>query len=242
MKVYKFEKVRSTQKIARRLMHRNENNEFIVIAKEQTGGYGRHGRNWHSPSGGLYASIALKIHTKNLNIIPLASALAVRKAISKTCKINVKVKWPNDIVVNNKKLGGIISEAIFVGEKLKHLIIGIGINVNTKHEQFPSKLKEKATSILIETGKKIKIESILNEIIKNLTIYKELIEKKLEKIILNEWREHDIILGQEIQVSNEEEIIGYAMDIKRDGALILRRRDGRIIELYAEDIKIENVM
>ncbi|MCS7365916.1 MAG: biotin--[acetyl-CoA-carboxylase] ligase, partial [archaeon GB-1867-035] len=163
----------------------------------------------------------------------------VRKAINEICKIDVKVKWPNDIVINSKKLGGIICEAILAGEKLEYLIVGIGINVNIEHRQFPSQLKKQATSILIVTGRKFKIESILNEIIKNLDAYKKLIENNLEEKILNEWRKHDIILGRKVKVSNREKIVGYAVDIKDDGALILRRNDGKIVELYAEDIKIE---
>lgn len=239
MKIYKFEKVSSTQKVARKLIHETKSDKFIVIAKEQTEGYGRHKRKWHSPNGGLYASIVLKPYTKKLNIIPLAAALAVRKAINEICKIDVKVKWPNDIVINSKKLGGIICEAILAGEKLEYLIVGIGINVNIEHRQFPSQLKKQATSILIVTGRKFKIESILNEIIKNLDAYKKLIENNLEEKILNEWRKHDIILGRKVKVSNREKIVGYAVDIKDDGALILRRNDGKIVELYAEDIKIE---
>lgn len=239
MKIYQFNKVDSTQKIARDIIYKTGESEFIVIAKQQTKGYGRRQREWHSPPGGLYASIVLNIKTKNLNIIPLAVALAVRKAISEICKIDVKVKWPNDIIVNDRKLGGIITETILIGEKLKNTIIGIGLNINIKREQFPSELREKATSTLIETGKKFKIKPILNKVIEKIIRYLKLIENNLEKKLLNEWKKYDIVLGREIKILNEKEIEGYAVDIKDNGALILKRKDGKIIELYAEEISIK---
>lgn len=239
MKIFKFNEVESTQKIAKNILKENLSEEFIVIAEKQTNGYGRHGRKWHSPKGGIYATIVLKAFKGNLNLISQAAALAVRKAINRICQINAKVKWPNDIIVNNRKIGGIISEAIIVGNKPKHLIIGIGVNVNIGREQLPPELREKATSTLIEAGRNFNIEEILNEIIRNLVEYKKLLEKNRDSKILKEWRRHDIILGRKVRIINKKEIVGYANDINCNGALILKCLDGKEIEIYAEEVKIK---
>ena len=205
-----FTSVTSTQEIARRIMKEN----IVVVADEQKSGYGRNGRKWHSPYGGLWFTVILK--SKIPEFLTLSAAVAVAKALEKK-GITVGIKWPNDVIYNGKKLAGIIAEK--TGE---FVLLGIGINLKN---EIPKEIENIAISI-----RDIEPEELLISILNELEI------RDKEKI-LKEWRKYNITLGKNVCVKNGEEICGLAKDISDDGSLIIEIK-GEEKKIYAGDVHI----
>ena len=163
-----YDSVGSTNSIAKELAESGEQHGTVVISEEQTTGRGRLGRNWISPKyKGISMSIILrpKIVTENISQITLIGAAAVYKAILKM-GIRTSIKWPNDIVLNSKKVCGILTEMSGEIDRINYLVMGIGINVNLEEKDLPMDLKDMATSLKIESGKyvdrKLLLANVLN--------------------------------------------------------------------------------
>jgi BirA family biotin operon repressor/biotin-[acetyl-CoA-carboxylase] ligase len=167
MKILRFKKITSTNQKAKELAKKGFQPWSVILAKEQTSGYGRKGDFWYSPKGGLYFSIILpQIQIEDLQTLTLLAAFVVAKIIKDHFFLQPLIKLPNDILINNKKIAGILTENIISGEKVKSSIMGIGLNTNL--EKFPKDLENKATSLKIELGKEVDNQKILKEIIKGL--------------------------------------------------------------------------
>jgi len=154
-KIIHYQEIDSTNEEARRLIKKGEGQEgLVLVADRQTRGRGKPGSAWFSPEGNLYFSVIVKPrrHPKDLAPITLLGALAGRSAIAKVSKLPVVIKWPNDLLINSKKVGGILAERVPSG----HLIIGIGINVNV----LPAEVRGSATSLKRESSKSFPIEKI----------------------------------------------------------------------------------
>jgi len=169
MKILEFEKLKSTQKKAKEIAKEAEP-WTVVVAKEQTGGYGRKGNFWYSPKGGLYFSVILpKTKIENLQILTIMVAFCIAKVLKENFDLEPFIKWPNDIYVNGKKVCGVLIENFVLGEEIKNSIVGIGLNTNIK--EFPKDLREKATSLEQELKKEINQNEILYKILKELQIF-----------------------------------------------------------------------
>jgi BirA family biotin operon repressor/biotin-[acetyl-CoA-carboxylase] ligase len=166
MKILEFEKLESTQKKAKEIA-KNSKPWTVVLAKEQTGGYGREGNFWYSPKGGLYFSVILpKTKIEDLQILTILAAFCVAKILKEEFKLEPFIKLPNDVYLNGKKICGILTENIILGKEVKNSIIGIGLNTNI--EKFPKDLENIASSIKIELGKKVDNQEIFNKIFNEL--------------------------------------------------------------------------
>jgi BirA family biotin operon repressor/biotin-[acetyl-CoA-carboxylase] ligase len=166
MKILKFEKVNSTQKIAKKLAKEGKKEWTVILAKEQTGGIGRKGNFWYSPKGGLYFSVILpKIKIEKLKILTDFIPLLISKIIFEEFKEKPFVKFPNDIYLKGKKIGGVMIQNLISG-KGQISILGVGLNTNIK--KFPEDLREKATSLLLEFKKRANNERIFKKILKEL--------------------------------------------------------------------------
>lgn len=198
----------------------------LVIAEQQTAGKGRLGRAWESPRGaGIWMSLLLKpdIPVASVSQITLVAGLAACRAIGNGSMI----KWPNDIVIGSKKLCGILTEMSAEIERINYVICGIGINVNT--EEFPEELKDKATSLLIETGEKQNraelTAKIMNEVEK---LYAVFINEGFGALA-EEYRNNCITLNRQVQVIYKNEaILGTAVDVDNSGNLIVETDKGKI--------------
>jgi BirA family biotin operon repressor/biotin-[acetyl-CoA-carboxylase] ligase len=138
-----------------------------VLAKEQTGGYGRKGNFWYSPKGGLYFSLILpKTKIEDLQILTVLAAFCVAKILKEDFKLESFIKLPNDVCVNSKKICGILTENMIFGKEVKNSIIGIGLNTNI--EKFPKDLENIATSIKIELKKEVDNKELLEKILEEL--------------------------------------------------------------------------
>ena len=238
-----FDKIDSTNIKAKSLAKEGAKEGTLVIAEEQESGRGRLERAFISPRGkGLWFSIILrpKFKITETSKCTLLAAVAVALTIEEIGVIP-KIKWPNDIVEGDKKLVGILTELEINPDKSYAVIIGIGINVN--FSEFPENLKNIATSLKIIKGEKIERAKLLQRV---LYFMEELYNKAQSEGfdgILNLWRKYSITLNKNIRVINagdKSEIIGRALDIDEDGALLVSV-NGETVKVLAGDVSIREV-
>ncbi len=218
---YHYRTLASTNDTARKLIKSNTVPDyFVVSSKIQTQGKGRWGREWFSPSGGLWCSLILP----EASIPSLRATFSAVQTIRKLTSLTPGIRWPNDIMLKDKKIGGIITES-----KLGKLIIGVGININQK--EFSSELKD-ATSLYIELGKSISIQKFLFEFIENF-------EKNLfVNEIIDKIRGFLLLLGERVTLKVKDGIkTGEFFDIDYDGSLFLREATGIISKFTPSEVK-----
>jgi BirA family biotin operon repressor/biotin-[acetyl-CoA-carboxylase] ligase len=217
-KLHYFDTISSTNDYAKTLIGEAPEGA-VILADEQTDGKGRFGKKWFSPQGGLWMSVILQPPKDSL--ITLGAGVAVCKTLHMN-GILPGIKWPNDIMLDNKKIGGILTEIIE-----QTIILGIGLNLNVR--SFPPKLKNTASSVFLETKKHFEIKMIFDLLLKNLDEGYALIKQDKFSELLTEWRHYTILLGQQVIIDmGEKSISGKVLDISNDGSLILMRTDGKI--------------
>ncbi|NLZ54736.1 MAG: biotin--[acetyl-CoA-carboxylase] ligase [Thermoanaerobacteraceae bacterium] len=229
----------STNDDAKKLAQEGAPSGTLVIAERQQGGRGRMGRAWNSPAGGLWLSIVLRPELSPVDApkLTIMSAVAVAEAIIQATGICAKIKWPNDILVNEKKVCGILTEISAEMDIINHVIIGIGINVNNNN--FPDELKDKSRSL-----KQIKREEV--DRIKVLTILLERLEHYYVKAenegfqeVFERWRDLCMNLGKKVKIIGKSESFeGTAMDIDTSGALLVKSLSGKILRVVSGDISL----
>lgn len=188
--IHRFESVASTNDTARDLVRDGAAHGTVVVADGQTRGRGTKGRSWHSPCGrGLYASFILRLEKPAeagaaFPLLPLAAGLAAAEAVLGSAGVEARLKWPNDLVHERKKLGGILTEAVFRPGMPGYAIVGIGINVNHEAADFPDELRDVATSLRLITGRPADREDLLGRLCRTLdSWYNSLIRGEREQII-----------------------------------------------------------
>ncbi|WP_163100972.1 biotin--[acetyl-CoA-carboxylase] ligase [Peribacillus alkalitolerans] len=239
-----FETIDSTQKVAHMLANEGADEGTIVIAEEQIQGKGRMARNWHSPKyTGVWMSTILKpnIPLQRAPQLTLLAAVAVVQAIEEITDLSPLIKWPNDILVNGKKITGILTEMQAESDKINSIILGIGINVNQKREDFPEELQEKASSIYIETGKEHSRALIVQTVLEKLeALYNLYLTKGFMPIKLL-WESYAISIGTEIIATTLHQVIkGKAIGITDEGVLLLQDDEGEIHSIYSADIHLSS--
>ena len=231
-KAYYFDSISSTQDQALKIVNEPENNGSVIIAETQTGGKGRTGRKWISPKGGIWFSVILhpKFDISITTLFPIASALALSKAIENTFKILPELKWPNDLTKKGKKIAGILVDAAFESNKIENLVLGVGINFNVDVKTIEKTLKGTSNfygvASLSEQNKKIKpIQLVQNFFVELEKIY-ELLNKKQTKKIISEWTKRSSTLGKNVEINTiDGKIKGKAIKIDEDGALIISNKN-----------------
>jgi BirA family biotin operon repressor/biotin-[acetyl-CoA-carboxylase] ligase len=214
---------------------------MLVLAREQTAGKGRLGRQWTSPpDSGIYASFLLRppaASMANLSAITLGAGVAAAEAIETAAGIKVGLKWVNDLVLDGKKLGGILAEMSNHNGKAA-LVIGMGINISYELEEVPVDLQEKMTWLEAASHQAVDANVLLAELCYALERMYELMLNNQTGIILNEWRRRSVTLGKHVRaISGDKEVTGIAEDIAESGALLLRTNTG-LQELHAGEISI----
>ncbi len=240
-----YDSIGSTNSKAKELAESGQEHGTVIISEEQTSGRGRLGRNWISPKyKGIWMSIILRpnIITENISQITLLGAAAVQKA---TMKMGIKtsIKWPNDIVLNSKKVCGILTEMSGEVDHINYLVMGIGINVNLKEEDLPLDLKDIATSLKLETGeyidRKILLANVLN-IFEEL--YKAFVEDSNIKETIDICRENSILIGKEIQLVNRGKVTtAKAIDISDQGELVIENSKGQVEYVVSGEVSIRGI-
>lgn len=240
-----FDTIGSTNTKAKELADQGQKDGTVIISEEQTTGRGRLGRNWISPKyKGIWMSIILRptIDPNHISKITQVCAAAVSLAMD---EINIQnfIKWPNDIVVNSKKVCGILTEMSCELNRINHVVLGIGINVNIDDEDFPKEIKKIATSLKVESKNTISRKALVSKILNNFeTLYKEFsIEGNAQKS-LEICREKSLLLGKNIDISRNNQIINVkAIDINDDGELIVEHSDGIKEKLISGEVSLKGI-
>jgi len=231
-----FDSVTSTMDVAFQLGFEGADEGTVVCAESQTKGKGRLGRHWTSPKGkGIYMSVILRPSLAPADVaqLTLLSAVAVCEAVGKFCGIPAKIKWPNDILVNNKKLAGILTELSAETDRVRFVAIGLGINVNTPLSQLPAN----ATSIKDETGRKIFRVPLVQEILRSLEKWYGNLNTKGFISVVDRWKEMSATLGKKIRlVDSNGDIEGEAVDLDEYGGLVIRNDTGLTVRRMSGDV------
>ena len=223
-KRYHFEIIDSTNKKAKELAAAGAVHGTLVTADAQQAGIGRRGRSWSSEKeAGIYMSMLLRpeVATDKASMLTLVAALAVEKAIAETLDCQPMIKWPNDIVLNKKKICGILTEMALKGTEIDYVVIGIGINVNNK--SFPEEIVQTASSLSLELGNEIDREMLINEVWKWFTVYYEqFLQREDLSSIKAEYESALINKNEKVKVLDPlGEYIGIAKGITNIGELIV---------------------
>jgi BirA family biotin operon repressor/biotin-[acetyl-CoA-carboxylase] ligase len=221
-KIHHLQEIGSTMDVARDLAKKVAEEGTIVTAEVQTQGRGRLGRKWISQKGGIYFTIVLRPETSPVYAprINLMASIAVAKAIRNLFGLKAELKWPNDVLIEGKKVCGILAEMEAETDIIKFVNVGIGINANTAVSQ------EGATSIKEQLGREISRRELLSFVLKEMETQQALLTKE---DLLQEWKRFSATLNREVRViAPGEEIIGKAIDIDTKGELVIKARDGSL--------------
>lgn len=239
--ILRFDKINSTNTEAGSQAKRGADEGLCVVAKQQTAGKGRHGRTWISPeNAGLYFSIVLrpKIEMRFLPLLTLMSAVVVSDVLSESYNLKPDIKWANDVHIDEKKICGILAEAV---ETTKGLAVIVGIGINFKSSIFPFELNKTATSIEAETNEMPDLENLLENLTTKFAGFYKILnsENGAEKIRFEWTRRSSYAFGKEVRaVLNNETIFGKTRGIEENGALRIEQTNGVIKVIQAGDVEM----
>lgn len=214
----------------------------VVVAKNQTAGRGRRGRNWISPEGNCYFSVMMKpdIQAENVSTITLVAALALTQTIEKVTGIKAQIKWPNDVVVDGKKVSGILTESSIGVDGLKYVVIGVGVNVNQK--QFDTEIESMATSISLQTGNEVECAHVIGEF---LNCFEELLEVFLKTedmtVLIDRYNSLLVNRNQEVRIIDQGEWVGTALGINGKGQLLVSDIDGNVETVISGEVSVRGL-
>jgi BirA family biotin operon repressor/biotin-[acetyl-CoA-carboxylase] ligase len=233
-RIYHFEETSSTQDIAWRLGLKNLGEGTLVVSERQKKGRGRLYREWFSPYGGIYFSLILKPDFILINEIPqiaLLASLGCVYGIKEATGLQCSLKWPNDILIAEKKVGGILCELSAEQDRINFIILGVGINVNTRV------LPSQATSLFLSTKRKFCRILILQRVLEQIEILYDRAKNKGFSSILEEWEKFSFLWGKRIKVNIlDRKIEGEAVGIDSKGYLLLRIDSGSVEKVSAGDV------
>jgi len=235
-KVYYHETLLSTMDEAARLAARGDPEGTIVFAETQTKGRGRMGRTWNSPKGaGLYFSVIFRpgLGLAEVARLTLVAAVAVCQALRQVSGVDARIKWPNDILLNGQKVAGILTELQAEMDRVKFVIMGIGVNVNTPSRQLPST----AVSLKTATGRRVGRVAMAQEILRAIESWYGIFLEKGFGPVAQEWKAHTMMIGQKVIFSDgKNTFAGEAVDLADDGGLMIRLANGEVIKKMAGDV------
>lgn len=240
--IYYFPELKSTNIRAKeKALHGAEeiSEGTLIVAERQSAGKGRLGREWFSPVGGIWFSVILypQLSPSYISRITLMTAVAVVKSIKICTQIKSQIKWPNDILINEKKVCGILTEMSAELDIINWVVVGIGINVNIEHREFPEDIQENTISLKETSGKEISRVKLAQTFLQEFEKYYEILKRREFSSILKEWKLYSHTLGKKIRVDIGERIItGEAVDINEEGSLILKKEDGELLEIISGTI------
>lgn len=239
-----FDLTDSTNTQARILAEQGAPHGTLVVADQQDGGKGRRGRSWVSPAGeGIWMTILLRpeMNPINASMLTLVMALAAEKGIRETTGQKSLIKWPNDLVLNKKKICGILTEMSTDQMEIKYVLIGIGINVS--QTEFPDEIKETATSLYKESGELTPRSKIIAGIMAALEEYYEIFMKTEDMSGLIEvYNERLVNLGNEVCILDPKgEFRGISTGINEAGGLMVRLEDGSETEVISGEVSVRGV-
>ena len=231
--------VGSTNDAAKELADSGAAEGTVVVAESQTAGRGRLGREWLSPRGGLYFSVILrpKLSAQEAVKLVFMAGLAAAEVAHEAYGLNVVTKWPNDVILEGRKLCGILSEMSIRGKDVSFVVLGFGVNANLNvRKTMPRPLRESVASLSDELGKKVELELLFRTLLQKLeNLYDVFLHEGFARI-LEKWKEH-ANLGQVVMVTNGiEELSGVAVDVDDDGSLLVKLEEGPLKRVAVGDV------
>jgi BirA family biotin operon repressor/biotin-[acetyl-CoA-carboxylase] ligase len=232
----------STNQDAFKLAEKGAEEGTVVVAEAQLCGKGRLGRHWESPAGvNLYCSVILRppILPPRAPQLTFLSAVATARAIEATTSLRPSIKWPNDLLLDGKKVAGLLNEMSAETEKVNFIVLGIGVNINMSLEQFPDDLRHPATSLFLETGGPVRRPDFARALLEALdTLYDSYLLNGYGPV-REEWLARSNFLGRRVSVTfRDRELQGTAEDIDEEGALLVSSPGNRLERILAGDVKI----
>jgi BirA family biotin operon repressor/biotin-[acetyl-CoA-carboxylase] ligase len=228
--------VSSTMDVARHQAVEGAAHGTTFVAGKQENGKGRLNRRWVSPDGGVYVSVILYLPQELIPALTMIASLAVSDCISEVSGVRSDIKWPNDILINGKKVSGILASSGNSASKGRYAVVGIGINANMDLYLEPE-LADIATSLLSVTGKQVSRLNVICGLL--LSFERRYTAAEAGEPLWQEWRERLITLGQQVSIKAGEKIFnGLAESVKPDGSLMLRRTNGKLVEIPAGDVTL----
>jgi BirA family biotin operon repressor/biotin-[acetyl-CoA-carboxylase] ligase len=236
--------VGSTNDLAKELAGYGAVEGTVVVAETQISGRGRLDREWISPKGGLWFSVILRPELKPAEAVVLVfvAGLAVAEVLRELYGLRVETKWPNDVLVNGRKVCGILTEMNTTGEKVNYAMVGVGVNVNFDVAKvFPEELRKVATSLENMLGRKVRLEELFRALLEKLeNIYGLFLEEGFGPV-LGKWKTYEGFLGCQVEVaSGTEKWVGLALDVENDGALVMRLEDGTVKHVFVGDATLRS--
>ena len=238
-----FEETTSTNDVIEKLARDGVKEGVVVFAESQTKGRGRLGRKWMSPTHkGLWFSVLLqpKLSPQETTQLTIASATALRRAIKTVAGISAEIKWPNDLLIGGKKVVGILTEMSAEVDRVRHVILGIGVDVNQDATEFPPELRKIATSLKAETGEEISRAELATEILRELDFdYARICGGQFAQVA-DEWETRCLTIGKNVSVQmGVRQIRGCAEALDDDGALLVRTEHGHLERIIGGDVTLE---
>jgi BirA family biotin operon repressor/biotin-[acetyl-CoA-carboxylase] ligase len=240
--IHLYQAVDSTNDEAMALAARGALDGTVVIADAQRRGRGRMGRSWASPGGvGIYLSVILRpaIQPHDAPSLTLLGAVAVAEAIEEVTGLAAGVKWPNDLIVRGRKVGGILGEVAAEVSRLHYVVLGIGVNVNQTEANFEGELGHTATSLRIETGRLVDRTAMIRSLCESLDRWYNCFLSEGPAPVLERLRRSCLTLGRQVVArSGDQQLCGLAVDLDHAGALLIRDADQQLHRLIAGDVTL----
>jgi BirA family biotin operon repressor/biotin-[acetyl-CoA-carboxylase] ligase len=233
-----FPSVTSTNDVAKEKAAGGAAEGTVIIAGEQTAGKGRLKRRWLTPGGNIALSVVLRPGLLLLPSMIMLASLAVVRSIEAVTGLKPGIKWPNDILVDGKKVCGILIENDIRGKKVNYSVIGIGINIAPEMPDI-ARTRYPATSLSAELGEKVSRRDIIRRLLSEMDeMYLDL---SSGGSVFVEWRESLVTLGTEVRIAAGETVCeGIAESVNEDGSLLLRDKDGSLVTVVAGDVTLRN--
>lgn len=235
-KILYFNSLASTMDMAMQLGLKGTSEGAVILAETQAKGRGRLGRTWFSPKyKGIYLSLILrpKISPEKAPVLTLLTAVSICEAIKEAVGLEAKIKWPNDILLEGKKLGGILTELNAEVDEINFVVIGIGLNVNNDKKSLISG----AISLKEQKKESVSRLALLQEILRRIEANYFSLEKNGPGPVIEQWRQFNVTLGRRVKAySHKQHIEGLALDIDCDGGLLVRTDSGLRQKIMAGDV------
>jgi BirA family biotin operon repressor/biotin-[acetyl-CoA-carboxylase] ligase len=234
--------VPTTNNLAKELAGQGAADGTLVVVEEQTGGKGRLGRQWSSAKyKGCFFSFILypPLIPSEANVVTLMTAVAMAAAVRNETGVMAGIKWPNDLLVDGKKICGILTELSAEMERINYMVVGVGINVNQEENDFPEDIRTVATSLKAHTGVSISRVKLLQAFLKEFEKWYDISLEKGFAPVLSRWKELSVSLNCPVRIHTPNSSWdGWAEDIDRDGALLLRLPDGEIKRVISGEVSL----
>ena len=229
-RLLRFDAVDSTNEVAKLLLGHGADEGTILVAKRQSAGKGRHGRSWASPPGGLYVSLVLQPDPDYVATLGLLAGIPVVKAL-RHYGVFANLKWPNDVVFMEKKIGGILSEGVYRGDAF-YAVIGIGVNTGIDLDRLPEEARARATSVKREVPEYVDNDDFLEYMMKHFEDIVSKFRTGTRDRLIKDYRGLCTTIGKDIVVATPKgKVAGRAYDVTPLGALVVMAPDGRKSEI-----------